>query len=266
MGEKVYKPIKKEGDHLLRSKNNLSRVRGLTRDENNQNQDIIEWEEYDLEDLLNDNYDSYEEQCTQLTPEQEQFANILGVAIATGSILLFQEIISPWWKNTVWPWVKEKSYRIKNVVSNKKKQKITITEKVTKNMQTNLEKEIDKTFESFYFEMDEDEAKNHIMILVYHMLGVINQIRRISNARIVEKSETEELCIEKQKQVEKFLVEKVATELNQLLSNENLQLDLDTSRELFSLTGGGIYHNGEYVPVQTIKIAEALKKITIPEF
>ena len=40
MGEKVYKPIKKEGDHLLRSKNNLSRVRGLTRDENNQNQDI----------------------------------------------------------------------------------------------------------------------------------------------------------------------------------------------------------------------------------
>lgn len=219
MGEKVYKPIKKEGDHLLRSKNNLSRVRGLTRDENNQNQDIIEWEEYDLEDLLSDNYDSYEEQCTQLTPEQEQFANILGVAIATGSILLFQEIISPWWKNTVWPWVKEKSYRIKNVVSNKKKQKITITEKVTKNMQTNLEKEIDKTFESFYFEMDEDEAKNHIMIL-----------------------------------------------LNQLLSNENLQLDLDTSRELFSLTGGGIYHNGEYVPVQTIKIAEALKKITIPEF
>ena len=98
------------------------------------------------------------------------------------------------------------------------------------------------------------------------MLGVINQIRRISNALIVEKSETEELCIEKQKQVEKFLVEKVATELNQLLSNENLQLDLDTSRELFSLTGGGIYHNGEYVPVQTIKIAEALKKITIPEF
>ena len=71
--------------------------------------------------------------------------------------------------------------------------------------------------------------------------------------------------IEKQKQVEKFLVEKVATELNQLLSNENLQLDLDTSRELFSLTGGGIYHNGEYVPVKTIKIAEALKKITIPE-
>ncbi len=45
MGEKVYKPIVKDGDHLIRSKDNPDRVRGLTRDENNQNPDIIEWEE-----------------------------------------------------------------------------------------------------------------------------------------------------------------------------------------------------------------------------
>lgn len=44
MGEKVYKPIVKDGNHLLRSKDNPDRVRGLTRDENNQNPDIIEWE------------------------------------------------------------------------------------------------------------------------------------------------------------------------------------------------------------------------------
>ena len=37
MGEKVYKPIVKDGDHLIRSKDNPDRVRGLTRDENNQN-------------------------------------------------------------------------------------------------------------------------------------------------------------------------------------------------------------------------------------
>ena len=34
MGEKVYKPIVKDGDHLIRSKDNPDRVRGLTRDEN----------------------------------------------------------------------------------------------------------------------------------------------------------------------------------------------------------------------------------------
>ncbi len=59
MGEKVYKPIVKNGDHLIRSKDNPDRVRGLTRDENNQNPDIIEWEEYDLDDLQNYDYDPY---------------------------------------------------------------------------------------------------------------------------------------------------------------------------------------------------------------
>ena len=29
MGEKVYRPILKEGDHLVRSKDNESRVRGV---------------------------------------------------------------------------------------------------------------------------------------------------------------------------------------------------------------------------------------------
>lgn len=32
---------------------------GLMRDENNQNHDIIEWEEYDVYDLRNNEYDPY---------------------------------------------------------------------------------------------------------------------------------------------------------------------------------------------------------------
>ena len=113
--------------------------------------------------------------------------------------------------------------------------------------------------------MDEEEAKAHMMRLVYHMLGVVNEIRIISNARIRKDCETEELCIERQKEAEKFLSEKVATGLDQFLSNENLRLDLNTSRELFSLTGGGVRLNGEYVPVQAIKIDEALRAISILE-
>lgn len=97
MGEKVYKPIVKDGDHLIRSKDNPDRVRGLTRDENNQNPDIIEWEEF-----------------------AQQVGEALGAAIVAGGILLFREVISPWWKNTAWPWVKEKGRGIKNAVSGKR--------------------------------------------------------------------------------------------------------------------------------------------------
>lgn len=113
--------------------------------------------------------------------------------------------------------------------------------------------------------MDEEETKVHMMRLVYHMLGVVNEIRIISNARIRKDCKSEELCIERQKEVEKFLSEKVAAGLDQLLANKNLHLDLNTSRELFSLTGGGVRLNGEYVPVQAIKIDEALKAIPISD-
>ena len=49
------------------------------------------------------------------------------------------------------------------------------------------------------------------------MLGVVNEIRIISNARIRKDCESEELCIEQQKEAEKFLSEKVAASLYQLL-------------------------------------------------
>lgn len=125
--------------------------------------------------------------------------------------------------------------------------------------------QIDKAFEQFYFEMDEEEAKVHMMRLVYHMLGVVNEIRIISNARIWKDCESNELCIERQKEAEKFLSEKVAASLDQLLSNKNLRLDLNTSRELFALTGGGVRLNGEYVSVQAMKIDEALRNISNSE-
>lgn len=274
MGEKIYKPIVKEGDHLIRSKDHPNRVRGLTRDENNQNPDIIEWEEYDVDDLRSDDYEPYpyEEQRVQLTPEQKEFAQqvgeVLGTAIAAGSILLFRKVISPWWKRTAWPWVKEKGCSIKNVVSGKKEHKSAAVQKretVPDRRLAEVSLQIDKVFEQFCFEMDEEEAKSHIMRLVYHMLGVINEIRIISNSRIRKDCESEELCIQRQKEAEKFLSEKVAAGLDHLLSNGNLRMDLNTSRELFSLTGGGVWLNGEYIPVQAIKIDEALKAIPVTD-
>lgn len=276
MDKKVYKPIVKDGNHLIRSKNNPNRVRGLTRDENNQNPDIIEWEEYDINDLQSNDHDPYfcEERCVQLTPEQEKFAQqvgeALGSAIAAGGMLLFREVVSPWWKSTAWPWMKQKGENIKNSIREKKEQKRNTTTKAAEKKETvsnrwlaEVSSQIDRVFEQFYFEMDEEEANAHIIQLIYHMLGVVNEIRIISNARIRKEFESAEQCIEYQKKAERFLSEKVAIELDHLLSNENLRLDLDTSRELFSLTGGGVRLNGEYVPIQAIKLDEILRAIPI---
>lgn len=50
MGEKYYKPILKDGDHLVRSSKNPDRVRGQSRDVDNKNPDIVEWEEVEVEE------------------------------------------------------------------------------------------------------------------------------------------------------------------------------------------------------------------------
>lgn len=51
MEKKYYRPILKEGNHLVRSSKNPARVRGQSRDANNKNPDIVEWEEIDIEKL-----------------------------------------------------------------------------------------------------------------------------------------------------------------------------------------------------------------------
>lgn len=277
MGEKVYKPIIREGDHLILSKENPNRVRGLTRDRNNQNPDIIEWEEYDEADLRGDDYvpSPSDDQSIRLTPEEEKIAQqvgeVLGAAVVAGFVSLFREIVSPWWKNTAWPWVIEKCHGIKTLPVRSYPKNITTTKAATTRWAepdrrlSDISLQIDRVFEQFYFEIDEVEAKDHMVKLIYHMLGVVNEIRIISNARIREDCKSEELCIERQKELEKFLTEKVATNLDQLLSNKDLRLGLNTSKELFSLTGGGVRLNGDYVPVQAIKIDEALKAISMSE-
>lgn len=262
MGEKVYRPVLKDGDHLIPSKDNPNRVRGLTRDENNQNPGIPEWEVCDPDDFRSDNS---KVRSVQLAPEEEdpvrQAGEALGAAIV--GILFFRKVISPWWKNSAWPWFKEKGHNIKNAVNGKKEQKSTKTakEKESDRQFAEVSSQIDKVFAQPYFEMDEEEVKDHMMRLVYHMLGVVNEIRIISNARIKKDCASKELCIERQKEVEKFLSAKVADEFNGILSDGNLRLDLNTSKELFSLTGGGVRLNGEYIPVQADKIEIALKEL-----
>jgi len=59
MVEKIYKPIVKDGDSLIRSKDNPDCVRGLTKDKNNQNPNIIKWEEYYVDDLRSGYYATY---------------------------------------------------------------------------------------------------------------------------------------------------------------------------------------------------------------
>lgn len=267
MNQKYYKPIIKDGDHLVKSKSNPNRVRGLTRDENNQNPDIIEWEEVEIDDSYDYSYnpDSYNQQFSNNTQELseedlERIAAGLAVIIVGGAWLI-GDVIVPWWKAKAWPWLCDRGHDIKKLMSKKKNNDKLDVKEDTRIKTIQLESvsdQIDKTFESCCYDMSVEEAEKHIMNIINHMIGLANEIRIMSNARIKAESETEEIYIERQKASEHFLAEKVAHNLNRLLADKNLCLDISTAKEVFSLTGGGIRLNGEYVPVEVEKIESVL--------
>lgn len=93
------------------------------------------------------------------------------------------------------------------------------------------------------------------------MLGVAYEIKILSNSRIADQFEDENLKLENQQKAEKLLATKVVNNINALLSDGNLRLDVPTSKKLFSLLGGGIRINEEYVPVETDQVWSAINSI-----
>lgn len=267
MGEKVYRPKTKEGHHLVRSKENPDCVRGVSFDENNKNIDIPEWEEVDVDDLPNNSSDGQQE-----APVQEIWCK-LALATICGATA-WGKIIKPLWNNELHPWIKNKFKDKKKKVLNenqadsseKKEEKIctTLQEELLKDDE-NISEQIDSVFKKIYLDLNEDEMREHMMRLIFHMLGTANEIRLLSNAQISKNDIPKEIQVEQEKEIEKFLASKVSDNLNEILSKESLYLDMETSKKIFDLTGGGVRRNDEYLPVEISKIEEVLKSVPLEE-
>lgn len=268
MEEKLYRPILKDGDHLVKSKENEGRVRGISQDVSNKTTDIIEWEEVEIENQTCSYKD--ESQHIELTPEQQQIAEMIGTAIAAGIIYgagkFNEHIIQPWWHNSAQPWVNRKISNVKKIFFGKTKVSKIVEEKMSNqtsmvvDVETNAQIDImiDQAFDSIQFDMSTEEAKKHIINLIYHILGIAYEIKILSDSRIADQFEDENMRLENQEKAEKFLAEKVANNINHLLSDESLQIDVSSSKQLFSLFGGGIRINQDYIPVETEKIRLAI--------
>ena len=268
MGEKLYRPILKDGDRLVQSTKNPDRVRGQSRDANNKNPDLIEWEPVEVEEQSDYEPIPYEERQVQLTPEEERLAREIGEALAAGTVWLIGNVVVPWWKKSAWPWVKgkfrdtvsiikgETQIKAAQIVTEDKKQ--AAKKSVNASQLSSVSSQIDSAFEQFQFDMDENEAKEHMLKSLFHLLEIANEIRIMSNSQIKRECESEEQYLERVKASESYLTERVASNIDKLLSDDKLCIDVKTSKELFGLMGGGIRINGEYVPVELTKVHEAI--------
>lgn len=258
-----YEPILKDGDHLVSSKNNPDRVRGVSRDKNNKNPDIPEWrkveieEKDDTEDMFVDSY-LYGCEDQQIEQTQEDSSNedaIVNLVILGGLALTWavDKLIVPRLKKK-----KEKVCR-KEERSQRKERNYQPTN-LSPIPQLNVTQEVDNVFYNCQFNMGTEELRKHMMNMIYHMLEMVNEIRIMRNAIIRDNSETETMYFERQSAFEQELLSRVANNLNYYLSNESLMLDIDTSRQIFRLLDGGIYMNNRYVPVSLERIDRVMRE------
>ena len=250
MGRKLYKPILKDGYHLVNSSENSNRVRGQARDKENKNPDIVEWEAVDAV-------------SSKEMGEALAVAIIAAVAAGAGLCYVINKKVVPWWKSAALPWIKRRSDYITSFLKGEKKYK-SVQRANKGNKDKNLAEmekvsnQIDEVFEKIYIDMNETEAKQHLLKIILHMLEIANEIRIISNAHIKRHSESKEDLRLRIDASEKFLVKKLAYNLDLILSNPEMYLDEKTSNDLFNLFGGGLITNGEYIPVETTKVYDAI--------
>lgn len=93
MGEILYRPINDDSErHLVQSRETLDRVIGQTRDKDNKNPDIIEWEpvevpnyEYELEKLAHD------ERMAEIQARQSVTDTVTSISNLIDTVVTFVE-------------------------------------------------------------------------------------------------------------------------------------------------------------------------------
>lgn len=91
----------------MQSRDNPDRVRGQSRDADNKNPSIIEWEEVDPEEFYGHSPTMYDERHVELSPEEERVAQEKGEMLAAATFWALEHVVAPWWKQTAWPHIKD---------------------------------------------------------------------------------------------------------------------------------------------------------------
>lgn len=315
--EKYYKPILKPGSHLVQSRENPERVRGLSRDAQNKNPDIVEWEEVPAPQKVKsqqpertggktaankpsahsaNNSSHSEKRSSSSTTRYEptvreqvstavrqevqdtvvneivpMIAEALVSALMSGTKYIARNVVAPWWRGKAKPWIKTEAKKVPQRIKEKREQKKarkeagTVLEEIASS-QSVAPLQLEDAFEQIRFEMDTEEARQHVVSAVYHYLCLSKEVLILSNARIRETFETEQEQIERQRQAERLLTSQVAGLLDSWLSSDTVELDAESTKIIFGMMDGGVrLINGEYIPINQEKLLDAIQSAPLME-
>lgn len=214
--------------------------------------------EEDLETYNNNDYmptETYKRK--ELTPEQQEFADMLGTAIAAGLTWVTTEVVAPkvkqWWQNNAAPVLQQKW----DTVTKKKKRRA----RSSKIIETTISpadtpettvlnvfyQELDDVYEKYTTDMTSEQAQREMLDIFILSATVAAKVRKLSNANIVD---------------EKDMIAHLTSSnyigcINHILQSNPILLE-EKNSSLSKVLGRSSIMDGIYVPIKISQFKESL--------
>ncbi len=267
----LYRVKHKEGTHLGSSQDTPGTFRGTLFDNENRLVGHAELEKVDESEYKYDYlYDApLEQQDAELSPEMQQLAQAMGELLAAATMYVFTEYVAPpvkrWWQNEAEPILKEKWQILANKTKNKlaqkskKKSKLRTNEIITANetVQKMFSHELDEAYNKYINNMTSEEAQRELLDIFILSALLTAKIRKLSNAHIVKNGSKQGEYLEGQRVLERLATPEYISCINQILEN-NPRLLEEKTPDLTGILGRNLILNGQYLPIETQKLKEAL--------
>lgn len=252
MSDYYYKPVLKDDQHLLSSQDNPDRVRGLARDSNNKNPDIIEWERYEFDDDdSNESENEFDDpDDTAESSSRKALIAILAAGLTAMAAVGVIKYLIPKIRRKIEKRKSQKKIDIASCDDTSDSQ--TSIESIEKDNQVAIEIS-DNNSESNTRIISEEEANFRIKDLIYHMLKASHQYYILANSRIDSGEKFPNISLSE-------IAEMATAEMNQRLSNGTLQLSDTQLKEINELLDGGKVIDGNYVPIKKEKVLSLLSQ------
>ncbi|MGI8755380.1 MAG: hypothetical protein ACR2MB_05870 [Acidimicrobiales bacterium] len=253
-----YRPVVPDGTYLARSRGPDGEYRALLFD-------IATGKLVGPPELAKQDKEEYEYEPVALSDEDESvslgelIASVIVVAGTVGVVKAAPHIKS-WLQEKAFPSLKRKWARKEDLAlsaTDEGRSQATIAELATlsKTAPADFSKAIDVALEDCRTSMSSEEALGRLAAMLAAAAFIAEQVRMLSNARFEDDADFPEL----KSTMEKLTTQQVTDSINRMLETNSSLLEEETSIGLMRVFGGGRVVDGEYVPLRTEKIKDALR-------
>lgn len=279
MAKKLYEVEYDDDLHLADAADDPNYKRGLLYDDDGNLKAHAKMREVD-EDELRDryaernqydyDYDDYKRSEVELTPEQQELAQLAGEALAAMLIALISAAsphVRHWWETTAMPNIKGSFDSIAGFFKGfGKKPKIEQVD-CTAALQLNeaslridpkaISAELDTAYEVYRKNMSSEEARKTLIEVAILASMLAERIKKLSTAKIADDGITGGY-LGWQETVNRLSSQELIDGVNRILEGDVTLFDAAQIANLELILGRNLYESGQYVPIESSEFRERL--------